>query len=217
MKASKLNNQKNTDNNLFSFPPSVPDKNLYHQIVSDAVKKMDPKNIEEAGCAVCGVLEQFCELSHLKNVKNLLHILQQEDVTHIECKTENEKVHEYSGPVLDYSCSKICNDCRMSVRKGKVPHLTLANGLWLGKVPDELKSLHFVEKLLIARVCHTRCYVKVASGMLKLKPNVIAFQSTIPEVYDMLPPSCAEMNEVLAILFTNACKPTESDLSHTPF
>ena len=56
MRTSKLDNQKNTDNNLFSFPPSVPDKNLYHQIVSDAIKKMDPKNIEEAGCAVCGLL-----------------------------------------------------------------------------------------------------------------------------------------------------------------
>ena len=55
----------------------------------------------------------------------------------------------------------------MSVRKGKVPCLALANGLWLGKVPDELKSLRFVEKLLIAGVCHTCCYVKVASGMQK--------------------------------------------------
>ena len=114
-------------------------------------------------CAVCGLLKQSCELSDLKNVKNLLHILQQEGVTCIEHKTENKKVHEYSGPVLDYSCSKICNNCRMSVRKGKVPCLALANGLWLGKVPDELKSLHFVEKLLIARVHHTCCYVKVVT------------------------------------------------------
>src|SRR6266567_1063967 len=162
--SKQLNNQKNTDN-IFSFPPSVPDKILYHQIVSGAVKK------------VC----------------------------------------EYNGPVLDYSCSKICNDCRMSVRKGKVPRLALANGLWLGKVPDELKSLRFVEKLLIARVCHTCCYVKVASGMRKMKANIIAFESPIPKIYDILPPPYAEMNEVLAILFTGSCKPTESDLSHTPF
>ena len=215
--SEQLNNQKNIDNNLFSFPPSVPDKNLYHQIVSDAIKKMDPKNIEEAGCAVCGLLKPSCELSRLKNVKNFLHILQQEGVTCVEQKTEDKKVHEYNGPVLDYSCSKICNDCHMSVRKGKVPCLALANGLWLSKVPDELKSLHFVENLLIARVHHTCCYVKVASGMRKMKANVIAFQSPIPKVYNILPPPCADMNEVLAILFTGPCKPTESDLSHTPF
>ena len=34
----------------------------------------------------------------------------------------------------------------MSVRKGKVPCLALAKGLWLGKMPGELKSLRFVEK-----------------------------------------------------------------------
>ena len=60
-------------------------------------------------------------------------------------------------------------------------------------------------------------YVKVASGMQKMKANVIAFKSPIPKVYDMLPPSCAEMNEVLAILCVGPCKPTESDLSCTPF
>ena len=215
--SKQLNNQKNTDNNSFSFPPSVPDKNLYHQIISGAVKKMDPKNIEEAGCAVCGLLKPFCELSRLKNVKNLLHILQQKGVTRVERKTEDQKVHEYSGPVLDYSCSKICNNCRMSIRKEKVPRLALANGLWLGKVPDELKSLRFVEKLLIARVRHTCCYVKVASGMRKMKANVIAFQTPVPKVYNILPPPCAEMNEVLAILFTGPCKPTKTDLNRTPF
>src|SRR6266700_1724628 len=135
--SEQLNNQKNTDNNLFSFPHSVPDKYLYHQIISGAVKKMDPKNIEEAGCAVCGFLKPSCELSRLKNVKNFLHILQQEGVTWVEWKTEAKKVHQYSGPVFDYSCRKICNECNMSVRKGKVPHLALARGLWLGKVPYE--------------------------------------------------------------------------------
>ena len=89
MRTSELDNQKNTDNHLFSFLPSMPDKNLYHQIVSDAIKKMDPENIDKAGCAVCGLLKQSCELSYLKKVKNLLHILQQEAVTRIEHKTEN--------------------------------------------------------------------------------------------------------------------------------
>ena len=56
-KKQSKTNKKNTNNNLFCFPPSVPDKILYHQIISSAVKEMDPKNIEEAGCAVCGLLK----------------------------------------------------------------------------------------------------------------------------------------------------------------
>ena len=42
---------------------------------------MDQEHIKEAGCAVCGLLKPFNELSNLKFVKNLLHILQQEDIT----------------------------------------------------------------------------------------------------------------------------------------
>src|SRR6202044_1391382 len=52
-------------------------------------------------------------------------------------------------------------------RKGKVPRLALANGLWLGKVPEELKSLRFVEKILIARVRHTCSYSVLRSGPVR--------------------------------------------------
>ena len=37
----------------------------------------------------------------------------------------------------------------MSVRKGKILSLALANGLWLGKMPDELKSLHLLKSFLL--------------------------------------------------------------------
>jgi hypothetical protein len=53
--------------------------------------------------------------------------------------------------------------------------------------------------------------------MQKMKANVIAYQSPIPKVYNILPPPCTEMNKVPAILFTGPCKPTESNLSHTSF
>jgi hypothetical protein len=217
--SSKLHhkNATNADKNNISFPPDPVDNELCSKIIAGAVKKMDAKNIEEAGCAVCGLLKPSKELSRLKNVKNFLHVLERKGLTRIERKSDATKVREYPGPVLDYSCSRICDGCRMSVRKGKVPRLALAKGLWLGKVPDELKSLRFVEKLLIARVRHTCCYVKVASGMRKMKANVIAFQSPIPKVYDVLPPPRSEMNDVLAILFTGPCKPVESDLKRTPF
>ena len=95
----------------------------------------------------------------------MLHILTTPGVTCVEHKNKGSPLHEYSGPILDYTCNQVCDHCRRCIHKGKVPQLTLANGLWLGKIPDELKSLTFVEKLLIACVQHTCSYVKVASGM----------------------------------------------------
>jgi hypothetical protein len=46
-----------------------------------------------------------------------------------------------------------------------MPTLALANGLWIGEIPDELQDLTYAEQLLIARVHHNRCIVKVSSGM----------------------------------------------------
>ena len=212
-KSKNLNSQKKL---VHDFPPDVSDDH-YHTIISNACKKMNKDNIEEAGCAVCGELKPLKNLSRIKNIKNMLHILSTPGVTRIERRNHSLPVREYSGPVLDYTCNKVCDHCRSSIRNGKIPRLALANNLWLGKVPEELKNLRFVEKLLIARVRHTCSYVKVASGMRKMKANIIAFESPIPKIYNILPPPRDDMDDVLAILFTGPCKPTSEDLKRTPF
>ena len=200
------------------FPPDISDiNNLSHTIISSVCRKMDKSNIEEAGCAVCGELKSLKNLSRVKNIKNMIHILSATGVTCRERKEKKDPIREYSGPVLDYTCNQVCDHCRSSICNGKVPQLALANNLWLGNVPDELKSLRFVEKLLIARVRHTCSYVKVASGMRKMKANIIAFESPIPKIYNVLPPPRDDMNDVLAILFTGPCTPTSEDLKRTPY
>jgi len=91
--------------------------------------------------------------------------------------------------------------------------LALARNLWIGNVPEELKCLRFVEKILIAHVCHTCSFVKVASGMRKMKANVVAFESPTPKIYQILPPPREDLGDVLAILFTGPCKPSQADLN----
>ena len=199
------------------FPPSPLDCELGHKIVSNACKKMSRSCFEELGCAVCGELKPLNKTSQLKSVKNLLHVLVSPGVTRKERKDATTPIQEYSGPALDYRCNKICDDCRKPLRMNKVPTLALANNLWIGTVPDELKCLRFVEKMLIARVRHTCSFVKVASGMRKMKANVVAFESPIPKIYNILPPPRDDLDDVLAILFTGPCKPSEADVGRTPF
>jgi len=176
------------DNICISFPPKPASKDLEHAIIRDACRRMDPENFEEVGCAVCGELELRKNTSRLKGVKFLLNILEAPGVTRIERKVDGSPIKEYKGPVLDYGCSSVCNGCRGDIRRGKVPRLALSNGLWLGAVPNVLKSLSFVEKILVARVRHTCAFVKVASGMRKMKANIVAFESPIPKIYNILPP-----------------------------
>ena len=198
------------------FPPEPASKQLEHDIIRGACRRMNPSNIEEIGCAVCGELKPRKDTSRLKSVKKILKVLEASGVTRQERTTSTTPIKEFKGPVLDYSCTAICNDCRGSVRRGRIPRLALANGLWIGKVPDVLKDLSFVEKLLIARVRHTCAFVKVASGMRKMKANIVAFESPVPKIYNMLPPPREDLDEALVILFTGPCKPTAEDFARTP-
>ncbi|PBK91902.1 hypothetical protein ARMGADRAFT_931532, partial [Armillaria gallica] len=54
------------------------------------------------------------------------------------------------GPVVDLSTDLICLKCRVSVWKGEVLKNVLANGLWLGEVPEVLSKLSFVECILVS-------------------------------------------------------------------
>lgn len=46
--------------------------------------------------------------------------------------------------------------------------------------------------------------------------NTISFSNPMPDVYDILPPPLADLDSVLAFVFTGPCKPSEKDLQHTP-
>ena len=219
-KASKkldVASDPSTEPATYDFPPEPADANLINTILSKACKKMQPMYLQEGGCAVCGELKPVRELSRLKGIKNTLSVLEAPGVTRVERKTPSSLVKWYGGPVLDYACSQVCEGCRATIRKNKVPRLALANNLWIGEVPEALKNLRYVEKILVAKVRHTCAYVKVASGMRKMKANVVAFESPIPKIYAALPPPREDIDEVLAILFTGPSKPTPEDFARTPF
>ena len=141
------------------FPPSPPDNKLMCDIARDFCSESSPDKMEEAGCTVCGQLTPSSELSRLKSVKQCLHILQAQGITRIERTHSSKPINEFNGPVIDHKCNRICDNCRKHLRTGQVPRNALANGLWIGTVPDELSSLRFTEKLLIACVCINSCFI----------------------------------------------------------
>ena len=149
-------------------------------------------------------------------VKNYLKILEAPSVTKKERHKISDDLQEYPL-AIDHSCKTICNSCHGSLRNGKIPKMALANGLWLGQVPDVLSSLRYFEKMLVARARHSLCSIRIASGMRKMKAHAISYQQPIPKIYNVLPPPKADIEEVIAIMFTGPCKPTPADFKCTPF
>jgi hypothetical protein len=198
------------------FPPDPASDDLTSQIMTDWCAATTPQELEEAGCAVCGLLTLKTKLSPLRHVRNMLGILDSPGLTRTERLDIQEKVSEIQGPVIDKTCSCICNSCREKIRVGCVPKNALANGLWIGEVPNVLKELTYVEQLLVRRVRLNGCFVRVSTGMRKMVAHAIAFESPVAKVYDKLPPPQSEMGDVLVILFSGPNKPTKEDWKRTP-
>ncbi len=93
------------------------------------------------------------------------------------------------------------------MHKGVVPHNALSSGLWLREVPEVLQKLSFVKHLLVAKVWHNCCFIKVAMassgypeiGLHKMVSHVISFESPVAKIYNVLPPPKADLDEVLAL------------------
>ena len=198
------------------FPPSPATPALQHMIISNACQDMSSEQLSESGCAVCGQLTLVKDLINLSDAKVDLNILINPGITQIERMTPEDPIKDIEGPVLVKGLHKLCQTCYKSLSKGKIPLASLANGKWLGNVPSQLLDLSFAEQLLIARVRHNRCIVRVSSGMHKMRANAITFANPIPKVYDILPPPIEELDEVLAFIYTGPCKPTKSDFERTP-
>ena len=208
-------NKKLSQKNYWSkkdvkFPPSPPLAKLCQTIVSDFAADTSPEVFEEAGCAICGKLTPICEMEELFEVENI-NLLKVDGVTRKARSKNSDPVRELKGPVLASHCNKVCPVCVDSLDKKKMPTLALANGLWIGDIPSELQDLTYAEQLLIAKVRHNRCIVKVSSGMFKMRANAISFSNPMPKIYNVLPPPIEEMDEVLAFIYTGPCKPTKAD------
>lgn len=73
-------------------------------------------------------------------------IVERPGVTRKERFSEDDPIEELPGPVLADGCDRICVECEARLRMKVLPLFSLANQLWIGKVPWQLRDLSFVEK-----------------------------------------------------------------------
>ena len=199
-----------------SYPPPPAEECLVKEIIDGFCRDIRPEAFEEAGCGVCGQLNVLSNMKKFSETSANLDLLVGEEVTRCPRKTSKDPIKEIAGPIIDPSCEFICTTCEGQLLNDRVPLNALANGLWLGAIPPELSNLTFAEQMMIARIRHNRCLVRVSSGRAKMIANCIMFSNPTAELYSVLPPSREELSEVLAFVFLGSAQPTDEDLQRTP-
>jgi hypothetical protein len=117
-----------------------------------------------------------------------------------------------------FSVVSLCNNCLSYLRRHKTPPLSLANGLWIGDVPLELKILTLPERVLIARFFPAAYIVKLypkkkgarfwanASFHCGLRGNVSTYRLNTDDIAAMvgdnvLPPPASILAATIGVTF----------------
>ncbi|KAF9033546.1 hypothetical protein BJ165DRAFT_1417496 [Panaeolus papilionaceus] len=186
------------------------------EVMSAYCQDLAPNAVEETGCAVCGQLTLRRLMSPLtENVKHL-HVLVEPGATRSERYDVFTPCTPCDGPVLAPNLTQICTNCKVALEKDQRPKLSLANWLWLGEVPPVLQNLTLAEQVLISRVRHNYCVVRVSNGHSKMIANAIAFEHPSVKIYEALPVTQSELDDVLSVVFTGKVRPSHEDLRRTP-
>ncbi|KAJ7697468.1 hypothetical protein B0H17DRAFT_928468 [Mycena rosella] len=162
------------------FPPLPKTREQVRRILTKHCRSMRPKAFVEAGCAVCGHLVPLRFLTLLSSYEGSLALLIRAGVTRKERFSLSEPIEELTGPVLAEGCHHICVDCEMCLNNGVIPKHALVRYNWIGEA-DQLKGLTYAEGILIARVRHNRCVVRVNSGRVRMSANAIMFSHCRPQ------------------------------------
>ncbi|KAJ7805331.1 hypothetical protein B0H13DRAFT_1464607, partial [Mycena leptocephala] len=111
----------------------------------------------------------------------------------------------------------LCPPCHSSLKKKKLPPLSLANKTFLGTVPEELKNLTVIEEAMIAR-CRSKCWIiqlkeenqdlVLASTQRGIKGHVIIYPQQPSKVANILPPSIEEITSPVCVLFVGSSPPS---------
>ena len=112
----------------------------------------------------------------------------------------------------------LCRTCYNSVKREEVPPMALANRMFIGDIPPELRDLTVVEEAMIAR-CRAQCWVVqlrednqeivLPTAQRGLKGHIIIYPQNPSRVATILPPSIDDITSPLCVLFVGATPPSE--------
>jgi hypothetical protein len=128
-------------------------------------------------CSFCGKFEKAI-LMTMRAVTDLDISLLERAVMQLRVTSRQHRIQSFESSSVVNGSYILCHLCNSAVSKKKfhsIPLRSYANGLWIGKVPEQLRDLTFLEEQCIARARATKCMYKLTlgpSGQLAARGNV---------------------------------------------
>ena len=111
-----------------------------------------------------------------------------ENYCHISTKTRNLVLHEKYRISSINGSIYICHNCHKTLKSGKVPAQSKANGMDLEEVPDELKDLNKMEVHIICKRILFMKLVKLSRGKQKgIKGAAVNVPADLRPACNLLP------------------------------
>ena len=138
--------------------PSQSDK---ADITKEFIKRTGNEALKTYTCASCALEIEASKILNvpLGSIPNS-HLLVP-TTPHAEHDIYHNMLLEPTGVDVENDRADICHECYGSLERNQLPAFALANNMWIGRVPDCLKSLTLVERLLIAKFLPTAYIVKL--------------------------------------------------------
>ncbi len=111
----------------------------------------------------------------------------------------------------------LCSECHRYLKRGRLPPLALANGMYLGgEVPEPLRGLTFIEEAVIARHRAKSCIVQLKDdddGFYKpntqrgFRGHIIVYPQRPDNLASILPPAVEDIVTPICIVFVGSRPP----------
>ncbi|KAJ3557014.1 hypothetical protein NM688_g1702 [Phlebia brevispora] len=203
------------------FPPRI----LALEEIADMIRgwRQDctPAALAEGPCAVCAQLVSCKKLESMPLSASCFDILGEANCNTVPFAVSMTPSNLMCHAAVNHAdgTANVCVTCRNNLqRQRRMPRMSLANGLWLGDVPEELQGLTFMEKQLIARFRQNHYVVNVTDDRepRKMRCNAVAFAQPVAKFYAVLPPPPSEVAEFIAVVFVGPTAPTEKEFKRVP-
>jgi hypothetical protein len=142
-----------------SFMRAPTDEVISHSI-SEFIDRTSNMALKVVACGICArekgkITSNQISLADIPNQHHLRPL-----IPHSKHVLFNDMLL-YPSAVSQNNSTNICNECLGFLKQDRMPPLSLANGLWLGEIPEELSILTLPERMLIAKYFPAAYIVKL--------------------------------------------------------